>query len=197
MTTVANAGAIVVAIPAANTLDLAFKPIIDFEYDVRSIQSGESNMNLRIVDLPPTKVAFLRYTGPYGPALSDFWRDTFIPWLQTHLLDGPTCYGVGLDDPTTTPPEQCRYDACVEVPDSFVANGTVQLTTLPGGRYAVADFRGHARDIGEAWMNMCGNRIPAQQLQFDARPSFERYVPGSRADPETGLFSCELCVAVR
>jgi len=154
-------------------------------------------MNLRIIDLPPTNVAFLRYTGPYGPALGDFWRGTFIPWLQTNQLDGHTCYGVGLDDPTTTPPEQCRYDACVEVPDNFVASGTAQLTTLPGGRYAIADFRGHARDIGEAWMTMCGNWIPAQQLQFDARPSFERYVPGSRTDPETGLFSCELCVAVR
>ncbi|WP_050479219.1 AraC family transcriptional regulator [Herbaspirillum rhizosphaerae] len=153
-------------------------------------------MNLRIIDLPPVKVAFLRYTGPYGPALGDFWRDTFLPWLQTRQLDGLTCYGIGLDDPTATPPEQCRYDACVEVPDSFVADGAA-LTTLPGGRYAVADFRGHTRDIGQAWMDMCRQWVPGQQLQFDARPGFERYLPGSRTDPETGLFSCELCVAVR
>ncbi|WP_034303356.1 GyrI-like domain-containing protein [Herbaspirillum sp. RV1423] len=154
-------------------------------------------MNLRIVELPPARVAFLRHTGPYGPALGDFWRDTFIPWLQANHLDGPTCYGVGLDDPSSTPPEQCRYDACVEVPDGFVADSPAQVVTLPGGRYAVADFRGNARDIGAAWMKMCGEQMPGLGLQFDARPSFERYLPGSRTDPQTGLFSCEICVAVR
>jgi len=158
-------------------------------------------MHLRIIDLPPTTVAFLRYTGPYGPALGDFWRNTFIPWLQANHLEGPTCYGVGLDDPVQTPPQQCRYDACVDVPAGFVASGSAyapaQLSTLPGGRYAVAEFRGDTRDIGAAWVKMCSEWVPQQGLQIDARPCFERYLPGSRTDPETGLFSCEICVAVR
>lgn len=154
-------------------------------------------MEIRLVDLPPVLVACLRYTGPYGPALGDFWRDSFIPWLQQQQLDGPTCYGIGLDDPTTTPPAQCRYDACVEVPEGFHASAPCMLMTLPGGRYAIAGFRGDARDIGAAWMDMCTRLVPAQGLHNDARPSFERYLPGSRTDPQTGIFSCEICVAVR
>jgi len=154
-------------------------------------------MSLRLIDLPPAQVAYLRYTGPYGTALGDFWRDSFIPWLQAHHLDGPTCYGVGLDDPFTTPPEQCRYDACVEVATGFVADAPAKLTTLPGGRYAIVVFNGDARDIGAAWMKMCIETVPAAGLHIDARPCFERYLPGSRTEPESGLFSCELCVAVR
>jgi DNA gyrase inhibitor GyrI len=154
-------------------------------------------MTLRIVDLPPATVACLRHIGPYGPALGAFWRDTFIPWLQANRLDGPTCYGIGLDDPGTTPPAQCRYDACVEIPAGFTVSAPAIVTTLPGGRYAIAPFKGDARDIGKAWMDMCSQWVPEQGLQFDARPCFERYLPGSRTDPQTGLFSCEICVAVR
>ncbi len=153
-------------------------------------------MQIQIIDLPPARVASLRYTGPYGPALGNFWRDHFLPWLQANQLDGPTCYGVGLDDPGNTAPQQCRYDACVEVPDTFVASAPVSVITLPGGRYAVARFQGQASDIGAAWMEMC-TLVPAQGLQNDARPCFERYLPGARTDPVSGLFSCELCVAVR
>jgi DNA gyrase inhibitor GyrI len=154
-------------------------------------------MSLLLLDLPPARVACLHYTGPYGPALGEFWRTTFLPWLQEHQLDGPTCYGVGLDDPASTPAAQCRYDAGVEVAEDFHANAPASIITLPGGRYAVQHFHGHARDIGAAWVALCTQLIPQQGWQHDARPSFERYLPGSRTDPESGLFSCELCVAVR
>lgn len=154
-------------------------------------------MSLRIIELPSTEVAGLRYTGPYGPGIGKFWRETFIPWLQTHGLDGPICYGIGLDDPNTTPAEQCRYDACVEIPAGFVFNGPATITTLPGGRYAIANFSGDTSDIGEAWVNMCMEEVPAAGLQADSRPSFERYLPGSRIDPKSGIFNCEICVAVR
>lgn len=154
-------------------------------------------MHIELIELPAVRVAGLRHTGAYGPALGVFWRETFIPWLQQHQLDGPTCYGIGLDDPATTPPEQCRYDACVEVPGHFHAAAPASVQTLPGGRYAVAEFRGDARNIGAAWIEMCARLIPEFGLQHDARPSFERYPPGARTDPVTGLFSCQLCVAVR
>jgi AraC family transcriptional regulator len=122
------------------------------------------------------RVAGLRYTSPYGPALSEFWPATFLLWLQARQLDGPTCYGIGLDDPASTP---------------------ASVVPLPGGRYAVRHFHGHARDIGAAWVELCTQLIPQQGWQHDARPSFERYPPGSHRDPESGWFSCEPCVAVR
>jgi predicted transcriptional regulator YdeE len=100
------------------------------------------------------RVAGLRYTSPYGP----------------------TCYGIGLDDPASTP---------------------ASVVPLSGGRYAVRHFHGHARDIGAAWVELCTQLIPQQGWQHDARPSFERYPPGSHRDPESGWFYCEPCVAVR
>ena len=72
-------------------------------------------MNVRVIEIGPARVACLRYTGPFGPALGEFWRDVVAPWLQANGLMGRVTYGVALDDPQHTPPEQCRYDACVEI----------------------------------------------------------------------------------
>ena len=39
-------------------------------------------MELKTVDRQPVRVACLRYTGPFGPAIGEFWRDNVQPWLR-------------------------------------------------------------------------------------------------------------------
>lgn len=155
-------------------------------------------MPLQILDFPPARVAALRYTGPYGLALGTFWREQFLPWCETSKVDTTAiCYGIGLDDPAHTPAQTCRYDACVELAANAPITAPARELFLPGGRYAVFDFRGTPHEIGAAWQAMFRELLPAQGLAIDARPCFERYGPGDRTDPETGLFSCQICVAIR
>ena len=157
----------------------------------------ESPMQVTILDLPPATVACQRHIGPYGPAISAFWRDTVAPWMQSHGLGDATCYGIGHDDPSITPPDKCRYDACVAVPDSFQSAGRASLTTLPGGRYAVAQFKGPSSAIADAWTRMTREWLPSSGLQWDERPCFERFSAATALDPATGEFSCEICIPVR
>ena len=88
--------------------------------------------------------------GRFGEPLSRFWRSQVWPWLAEHgLLDCPR-FGVSLDDPSRTPPEKCRYDACVELPSGLTLPDTPE-TTIAGGRYAVTHFKGtgaHRRGLG-------------------------------------------------
>jgi AraC family transcriptional regulator len=157
----------------------------------------ESNMQVAIVDMPAAKVAYMRHIGPYGPQLGEFWRNDFLPWVEAHDLGGQVRYGVGYDDPSITAPEKCRYDACVEVPASFTAQGKIGVMTLPGGRYAVTRFRGDPRTIGDAWMEFFGAWLPKSGYQPDERPCFEYYPVDSEYDGKTGVFSCDLCIPVR
>ena len=167
-------------------------------HDVASfIPVHEAKMHVDIVQLPPVRVAYLRYIGPYGESLGTFWRETFFPWAAAHDLTAQTVYGVGHDNPDVTPPEKCRYDACSEVPDDFVASGAAGMMTLPGGKYALAGFRGTGATIGDAWVEMFRGWLPGSGYQCDARPCFERYPVGARYDPATGEFDCELCIPVR
>lgn len=157
----------------------------------------ETPMQVTILDLPPASVACQRHIGPYGPAIGAFWRDTVAPWMQSHGLADATCYGVGHDDPSITPPDKCRYDACVALPDGFQAGGRASITTLPGGRYAVAQFKGPSSAIAETWTRMTHEWLPASGLQWDERPCFERFSAATAMDPATGEFSCEICIPVR
>jgi AraC family transcriptional regulator len=156
----------------------------------------EASMNVKLVDRQPTTVAYLRHVGPYGPELSDFWQESVYPWMQTNHLLGRPRYGISLDDPGITAPEKCRYDAAVEVEPGFIGAGQHLTTSIPGGKYAAASFRGTGAELGDAWMALLRDWLPGSGLQLDARPLFEYYGPDMTMDQETGAFECEICIPV-
>jgi AraC family transcriptional regulator len=153
-------------------------------------------MKVTIVDRKPQTVAYLRHVGPYGQALSDFWMTTVDPWMQANGLYGKPRYGISHDDPGITAADKLRYDAAVEVPPDFSGAGNHQMTVIPGGKYAVGEFEGDNREVGEAWMWMLREWLPASGMQLDARPAFEHYPVAAGQDESTGKFQCEICIPV-
>lgn len=156
----------------------------------------EPPMKVTLLDRAPQRVAYLRYTGPYGEAVSRFWMQQVAPWMATHGLIGRSRYGISHDDPSITDPAQCRYDACVEVPDDYTPSGPALITTLPGGRYAVMPFKGTAAQIGPAWTRLLRDWLPASALQLDSRPCFEYYPDDAGYDASSGVFECRICIPV-
>jgi len=151
-------------------------------------------MKITGIERAPVKVYYLRYTGPFGEPLGQFWRTTVSPWLAGHgLLDCPR-YGVTLDNVANTPPGQCRYDACVEVPAGLYLPDA-QEKTIPGGRYAVTPFRGTGAEIGAAWGAFAAECVAEHELDMQRMP-FEHYPRGAGFDPKTRAFVCELCMPV-
>ncbi|PWK28026.1 DNA gyrase inhibitor GyrI [Pseudomonas sp. OV226] len=154
-------------------------------------------MNVTLKTLPPVRVAYLRYTGPYGPEIGTFWRETVAPWMIENNLLNRVRYGIGHDDPSTTPAQYCRYDACVEVTADFEPNYPFAVTHLPGGRYAVAHFKGPASEIPAAWGELYGEWMPESGLAYDQRPGFERYPVEASYDENSGVLEMDMCIAVK
>jgi AraC family transcriptional regulator len=152
-------------------------------------------VNIDIVERAPARVAYLRYVGPLGEPLGRFWRGTVSPWLANHDLTDCPRYGVSIDDPTRTPPEDCRYDACVELPPGLTLPGAAQ-STVAGGRYAVTRFRGTSAQIGTGWTAFFSRVVAVGTRRDPARPLFEHYPRGAPYDHRTGEFMCELCIPV-
>jgi AraC family transcriptional regulator len=132
----------------------------------------------------------------YGEPISKFWMQEVDPWMQTNGLYGRPRYGISLDDPGVTPPEKLRYDAAMEVASDFVGAGKHQKTIIPGGKYAVAMFKGTDAAVAEAWAWLIRDWLPASGMQLDSRPIFEHYPIDATYDTQTGSFSCELCIPV-
>lgn len=154
-------------------------------------------MNVRIRQFPRYHIAYMRYVGPFGahgiPAL---WK-RFRAWTEARGLGGPDCIklGIGRDDPRVTAPEKCRYDACVVVPETFTGDRWVNVTEVPGGRYAVVGFRGGPHEIEGAWDTLYRSWLPGSGYEPDDRPCLEIYRGNPEVDPRA--FRCELCVPVR
>jgi AraC family transcriptional regulator len=163
--------------------------------------AGSSNkelaMNVKLVDRDPVNIAYLRYTGPYGPAVGRFWMETVAPWMATNDLMHRERFGISLDDPSVTNPAQCRYDAGVASREGEVLSGKPHHKVIPGGRYACLAFEGTGVDMPPAWDAMLREWLPNSGLQLDARPFFEFYPPDSRYDPKTGVFTCDICIPVK
>ena len=146
-------------------------------------QNGDSHhpvqrfaMQVNVTHFSPVRNAYSRHHGPYGPTIGNFWREQFLPWAAANDLGDRVCYRIGHDDPSLTAAEKCRYDACCEVPDGFTGGAKANLTTLPGGRYAVAQFKGSSANIGEAWSELFRIWLPTSGYVCDERPCFERYL---------------------
>lgn len=153
-------------------------------------------MKVDIIEMPPARVAYLRQIGPYGATINTFWNEKFLPWAKANGLGGRACYGLSHDDPSITPPEKCRYDACIEVPNGFVPGGSCNVVTMPGGRYAALSFKGTANEISDAWTMLFRDWLPESGLAPDERPCFEYYPADTEFNSESGAFECKLCAPV-
>lgn len=156
----------------------------------------ETAMQVKLIDRDPVSVAYLRHTGPYGQDISRFWMKKVAPWMEANNLFGRDRYGISLDDPIVTKPDQCRYDACVSSPAGEVIAGEAHHKVIPGGRYACLAYEGTGAEIGAAWDALLRDWLPKSGLQLDSRPFFEHYPVDGRYDPKTGAFSCNICVPV-
>lgn len=156
----------------------------------------ELRMNVKLINREPVHVAYLRHTGPYGPAIAKFWMETVAPWMATNNLFGRERFGIGLDDPSVTKIDRCRYDACVTSPEGEVLTGKPHHKMIPGGRYAALAFEGVGAELPRVWDALLRDWLPKSGLQLDSRPFFEYYPVDGKYDPKTGRFSCDVCVPV-
>jgi AraC family transcriptional regulator len=72
----------------------------------------------------------MRDVGPFGPhGIPELWQ-RLNRWSDAHGLGGPrrTALGIAYDDPSITPADKTRYDACVVVPPDFPSDHLVEAS---------------------------------------------------------------------
>ena len=153
-------------------------------------------LRVSVANRPEVRFAYLRYQGPFGPAVGQFWGETVYPWLAASNLLGAPRYGVSRDDPEVTDSGKLRYDAGAEVRGDFVPSQGAQIGTLAGGLYAVTRFYGTPREIPATWDRLLREWLPSSGYQLNSGPGFEYYPPDGKMDERTGAFTCDLCIPV-
>lgn len=161
-------------------------------------------MKVEIKTLPGYRVAYVRHIGPYGPELGEAWM-RITEWAGKKGLLGPhtAAIGVSWDNPELTPPQHCRYDACVVLPDTFtvpeqdLVQSGISVQTLPNAEYACYRRPTRMDEYFRAWKELFDVWLPESGYTC-VGAGFEYYHPPLSCS-EDPAFACDVsfCIPVR
>jgi AraC family transcriptional regulator len=142
----------------------------------KTIQPGGKKMEVKIVQRPALRVAFMRHVGPYS-AVGKTW-ERFLPLLgKEGLLGGDTQFiGICHDDPEVTPQDRVRYDACVSIDERFSPVREIGVQVIAGGEYAMTTHFGPYDKLGQTYARLLGQWLPRSGRQLRSCPCFEVYL---------------------
>ena len=113
-----------------------------------------SNLDVRIVKLPPMRVACVNGFGdePEGMAF-----DKIKAWAEAHNLIGGEYRLFGYNNPDPSPGSpNYGYDVWITVDESVQADGEARIIDFPGGLYAVTriEVKNPMDDIPGTWQKL-------------------------------------------
>lgn len=149
-------------------------------------------MNIKVETVPKYRIAYVRQVGPYGPG-NIHAMEKLKKWAKEKnlLAESAILLGIPQDNPETTLPENCRYDACIVISNDYQIDDLICESELSGGEYVICKVKHTAEDIQKAWAEL----FPALQNsehQIDNKPILERY-PGDMLNNDY----CEICVPIK
>ncbi len=166
------------------------------DVDFTNLYSRRNRMDIRIETLPVQKIAYLRRIGSYGPENVKLMEE-LKKWAAARelLSESSVILGIAHDNPDVTPPDKCRYDCCIILPEDYNHDDSINEGRLPGGKYALYEIKHTPEKVLNAWNDIFSVWLPENGFRIDDRPLFERYKP-SRVISDKLEISCEICLPV-
>lgn len=149
-------------------------------------------MDFQVEEIPNYRIAYLRRTGPYGPENKDVMERLKIWAKEKDLLkEDSILFAIAQDNPEVIPPEQCRFDACLVIPEDYKLEDEIIMEgKLSRGKYVVFKVRHTAQDLQKAYAEI----FPILQrsgYQIKNKPIIEKY-EGKMVKNDY----CEICIPV-
>ena len=146
-------------------------------------------MNIEIIE--NCHLAYIRKKGKYRIENKET-MDELKEWAKMRNIynKDTVIYGIAQDNPETTLPENCRYDACIVIPNDFVIDFGKNECEFIGGKYAVFKIIHTSEEIQKAYKEIFPI-ILKEGLKIANKPIIERY---SIRMVENNF--CEICVPV-
>ncbi|WP_425806567.1 GyrI-like domain-containing protein [Desulfitobacterium sp. Sab5] len=149
-------------------------------------------MHIKVETLPKYRIAYVRQVGPYGPANIQAMEKLKKWAVEKNLLtESSIILGIPQDNPETTLPENCRYDACIVISMDYPIDASICESKLSGGKYVICEVKHTAEEIQKAWAEIF-SALQNNGYEIDNKPIIERY-----AGDMINNNLCEICVPVK
>lgn len=143
-----------------------------------TLPRGEKSMDVKIIDLKETKVALIEHRG--APQRVYETSAKFIEWRKkTGLSPVKTSktFGIGYDDPNTTPAEDFRFDICGSVDQDIPENSyDIKMSVIPGGRCAVVRHKGSLDNVADSVYYLYRDWLPQSGEELRDFPCIFEYL---------------------
>lgn len=163
---------------------------IDFEQRREAM-----SWNIKTQHIPARRVAYIRHIGPYDSPHVEHTFNTLLTWaFKQNLLETQQVLGLVWDDPTLTPPQNCRFDVCIELPEGWTS---VDISTqyIEKGEYATIRGMMTEEQSSQVWDALFAEWLPYSGYLPADRPCLEVYHNDPDEHPD-GLWDIELCLPV-
>ncbi len=157
-------------------------------------ESGAELPEVQQLNLPLLRVAFVNHVGDYW-SVGTAWQRV-ITWAEGQGLqtDSLRLFGLPYDDPAVTPVGKRRYDACIVLPDDFLADRhasdpAVRLKTIGGGAWAVMTHSGPYQRLEESYARLFAAWLPQSGCETRDEPCLEEYLNTIATTPPDKLLT--------
>jgi AraC family transcriptional regulator len=156
------------------------------EYEMETI-STETRYQATTRELPAITVAALAHRGDYQAIAGTFVRLATMAGPLGLFRPDTRSFGIYYDDPSATPAEALRSEACMTVPDGWVPSGELERREIRAGRYAVALHVGPYAELGHVYTWLYGTWLAQSGEEAADAPCIEEYLNDARIVPAAEL----------
>ncbi len=154
-------------------------------------EGKRESMKIKVETLPNYRIAYVRRVGSYGSANIEV-MEKLKKWAkEKNLFESSIIFAVPQDNPETTLPENCRYDACIVLSNDYQMDDSIYEGEISGGKYLVYEIKHTAEDIQKAYAEIF-TAVQSTGYQIDNKPILERYT----YDMVNNHY-CEICVPIK
>lgn len=158
---------------------LPLKPPLRIPHDsevLEPLSEGKiSFADIQLIERAPTRVAYVRHQG-YDRSISLAWR-RLMQWMDEEGLPYTERDMIGLyhSNPAIVPLPECRYVACISVPDEVWRRGEVGIMTIPAGLHAKLHVSGRYGELLPILHELLHDWLPQSGYHMALTPAFACY----------------------
>lgn len=162
-----------------------------------SNDEARTNLWINLMEMPAYRVAYKRVVGPYGLKNSEAVFKKLFKWAYLQFnTDEIIALGIIWDNPGVTVPEQCRYDACITVPDRVAPKGSIGIQEVRGGQYVVAHCEVSSyTELEQAYEDIFIRWFPTSNYAPANAVAYEIYLNNPANHPRESLL-IDICIPV-
>jgi AraC family transcriptional regulator len=145
------------------------------------------NYRTNIRETPTIRVAALSHRGDYNQIAATFEQLAEIAAGMNLSRPATRSFAIYYDDPSATPRDALRSDACLTVPQDWSPSGRLELREICGGRYAVTLHVGPYAELAHAYKWVYGTWLAQSGEELADAPIVEEYLNDARTVPPIDL----------